>query len=102
MPQDNDIVMEIPDFSVTSRVMSGRWMLPIMGLLREPTRFGDIQQQLEGVSRGVLAAQLQELRQLKLLSQIRHTCFPPCVEYELTEEGRSLLDILCRIPSVPE
>ena len=35
---------------------------------------------------------------MKLLSQTRHTCFPPCVEYVLTEEGEKLVGILSRIP----
>ena len=41
---------------------------------------------------------MQELCDMKLLSQTRHTCFPPCVEYVLTEEGEKLVGILSRIP----
>lgn len=90
----------LPDFSVSSRVLSSRWMLSIMTLLHEPTRFGCLQQQLEGISRSVLAAQLQELCDMKLLSQTRHTCFPPRVEYALTAEGKALIEILSRIPKI--
>ena len=61
-------------------------------------RLPRLQQQLEGMSRSVLAAQLQELCDMSLLCQIRHTCFPPCVEYVLTEEGEKLVGILSRIP----
>lgn len=96
--QEQTPLQSLPDFSVSSRVLSSRWMLSIMALLREPIRFGCLQQQLEGVSRSVLAAQLQELCSMKLLSQTKHTCFPPCVEYVLTGEGRSLIEILSRIP----
>lgn len=97
MQQEHAVLRPIPDFSVSSRVLSSRWMLPIMALLNEPIRFGCIQQQLEGVSRSVLVAQLQELCGMKLLYQIRHTCFPPCVEYELTGEGKALMEILSRV-----
>ena len=98
--QDQMEFSPLPDFSVSSRVLSSRWMLSIMALLREPIRFGCLQQQLEGISRSVLAAQLQELCDMKLLSQTRHTCFPPRVEYALTDEGKALIEILSRIPEI--
>ncbi len=83
-----------PDFSIPDRVISGRWLLPIMALLREPHRFGEIQTSLSGLSRGVLAAQLQELQSMALVSQKNYRCFPPQVDYALTEKGQALLKIL--------
>ena len=91
--------MDTPDFSVCQRVLSSRWMLPIMQHLDQPLRFGDIQSSLCGLSRGVLAAQLQELREMELLRQIKYPCFPPRVEYCLTDKGRGLIDILSALPN---
>ena len=81
-------------FSVCQRVLAGRWMIPIMTQLPAPLRFGVIQERLEGISRGVLAAQLGELRDMRLVHRKRYEVFPPRVEYVLTEQGRELLEIL--------
>lgn len=88
-----------PDFSIFQRVISSRWMLPILHGLDAPKRFGDIQSDLEGLSRGVLAAQLQELLQMGLLTQFKYTCFPPRVEYQITPKGQGLMDILSQLPT---
>lgn len=88
-----------PDFSVFQRVISSRWMLSILHILETPKRFGDIQNGLAGLSRGVLAAQLQELRQMGLLTQFKYTCFPPRVEYQITPKGQGLMDILAQLPA---
>lgn len=94
--------MDIPDFSACQRVLSSRWMLPILHVLDGVCRFGEIQEALGGLSRGVLATQLQELREMDLLHQTKYACFPPRVEYYLTEKGGSLLEILDQLPPVAE
>ncbi len=83
-----------PDFSDCQRVLSSRWMLPILTLLSVPLRFGSIQAHFENLSRGVLAAQLGELRDMGFVYQKRYDIFPPRVEYVLSEKGRDFLDIL--------
>ena len=86
------------DCSVFQRVLSSRWMLSILDLARQDTRFGDIQASLPGLSRGVLATQLQELLTMGLLTQKKYTCFPPRVEYRATEKGLALMGVLSRLP----
>jgi DNA-binding HxlR family transcriptional regulator len=88
------------DFTVCERVLSSRWMVPILESLDAPKRFGDIQNILSGLSRGVLAAQLQELLQMGLLHQEKFPCFPPRVEYSLTQKGQSLLQILKQLDTL--
>lgn len=83
-----------PDFSDCQRVLSSRWMLSILTLISVPLRFGSIQSHFEDLSRGVLAAQLGELRDMGFVYQKRYDIFPPRVEYVLSEKGRDLLDIL--------
>lgn len=90
--------MQQADFSVCDRVLSSRWMLSILWDLQEPQRFGEIQERLPGLSRGVLAAQLQELVRMSLVSQTKYLVFPPRVEYALTERGLELLEILSQLP----
>ena len=90
--------MDTPDFSICQRVLSSRWMLPILAAAQTPMRFGSIQTRLNGLSRGVLAAQLQELQSMGLLSQRKYACFPPRVEYCITGKGRDLMDILSALP----
>lgn len=89
-------------FEVCQRVLSSRWMLQILSVVRVPVRFGGIQASLTGISRGVLAAQLQQLRDMGLVYQMRYDVFPPRVEYVLTDKGRGLLDILMPQPGYPE
>lgn len=88
------------DLSTCQRVISGRWMLPILFAAWEPVRFGDMQKALGGVARGVLAVQLQELREMGLICQTRYEGFPPRVEYVLSPKGRELLEILTRQKAV--
>lgn len=96
-----EIPGETPDFSACERVISSRWMRPILFALSTTLRFGSLQEQLQDISRGVLAAQLAEAREMGLISQTRYKGFPPRVEYALTSRGRRLLEILCsQEPSV--
>lgn len=85
---------DAPDFSTCQRVISSRWMLSILSLLSTPLRFGSILEHIGNLSRGVLAAQLGDLRDMGLVSQKRYEVFPPRVEYSLSEKGRGLLEIL--------
>lgn len=84
----------VPDFSVCQRVVSSKWMLPILKSLSQPLRFGVLQEQLPGIARGVLASQLQEMCAMALVSQTRYEGFPPRVEYSLTDRGLALIQIL--------
>ncbi len=85
-------------FSSCRRVLSSRWMLPILNTTAAAKRFGDIQNALDGLSRGVLASQLQELLSMGLITQWKYVCFPPKVEYQISEKGRELMEILSALP----
>ena len=90
--------MQQIDFTVCERILSSRWMLSILWNLQQPQRFGTIQARLSGLSRGVLAAQLQELLNMGLVTQTKYLGFPPRVEYCLSEKGLQLTDILGQPP----
>ena len=87
-----------PDFSICEQMLTCRHLLPILTFTTSTRRFGEIQEALPGISRGVLSEQLTKLLSFGLISQTRHTCFPPRVEYTATEKGRALLDILSALP----
>ena len=89
-----DISTDAPDFSVCQKVLSNRWLLPILSSLHGSVRFGAIQSALPGLSRGVLAEQLHTLTEMGLLRQVKYPCFPPRVEYNVTEKGLALTSIL--------
>ena len=89
---------DMPDFSVFRRMLSSRWMLQILETAAVPRRFGSIQACFEGLSRGVLASQLRELVRMGLLCQTDYHSFPPRVEYQISDAGRHLTDILAALP----
>lgn len=87
-----------PDFSVCQRVLSSRWMIPILRAAETARRFGEIQTSLGELSRGVLAAQLRELQSMGLMIQDNYHCFPPRVEYHISDKGKKLIAILALLP----
>ena len=60
----------------------------------EPTRYGEIEAALDGVSSSTLSTRLEELTDAGLLAQTRYDETPPRVEYELTDEGEALAERL--------
>ncbi len=80
----------------TLSVIGGRWKINILSyLLNEGTlRYSELKQKLKGISERMLIAKLKELESDGLINRIVYQQVPPKVEYELTEQGRSLKDIL--------
>lgn len=83
-----------PDFSSVQQVLSGRWTLQVLAAAQAGGRFGEIQSNLGAIARGTLSKELQTLLDLKLLTRTTYSEFPPRVEYQLTDRGQSLLQIL--------
>lgn len=57
-------------------------------------RYSELRKRLVGISERMLIAKLKELEHDKLINRIVYQQVPPKVEYELTELGRSLEEIL--------
>jgi len=80
----------------TLSVIGGRWKINILTYLlnEHRLRFSELKKRLVGISERMLVAKLKELENDGLIKRIVHAQVPPKVEYELTELGGSLKEIL--------
>jgi DNA-binding HxlR family transcriptional regulator len=75
----------------TLDVVGGRWKGVILYHLMERTmRFNALRRELPNVTQRMLTLQLRELERDGLVRRTVYAEVPPKVEYDLTEEGRSL------------
>lgn len=65
-------------------------------------RPGALERHIDGISTKVLSERLRKLTQYELLSKQIFAESPPRTEYRLTEKGRKLVDIICRIRTLDE
>lgn len=80
----------------TLSVIGGRWKINILSYLlnEQKLRYSELRNRLVGISERMLIAKLKELEKDKLVNRIVYQQVPPKVEYELTELGHSLKEIL--------
>jgi len=80
----------------TLAAIGGRWKINILSYLlnEDKLRYGELRKRLVGISERMLIAKLKELEQDLLISRTVYQQVPPKVEYQLTELGRSLEQIL--------
>ncbi|TPG33448.1 winged helix-turn-helix transcriptional regulator [Flavobacterium pectinovorum] len=80
----------------TLSMIGGRWKINILSFLlnEQKLRYSELRNRLVGVSERMLIAKLKELEKDNLVNRIVHQQVPPKVEYELTELGHSLKEIL--------
>jgi DNA-binding HxlR family transcriptional regulator len=80
-------------------VVGGRWKLSILGFLLDGKRlrYSDLKKKLNGISERMLIAKLKELEADGLVSRFVYPEVPPRVEYELSDKGKSLKDLLTRM-----
>ena len=77
------------------RVIGGKWKGSILWHLRDgPVRFGDLTRQLGGASRKMVSQRLKEMEAQGLITRTVVTERPLAVLYEMTDFGRSSLDVL--------
>jgi DNA-binding HxlR family transcriptional regulator len=94
----NDNNNELPTICPVSTfldLISNKWKLQIVwALLDGKKRFGELRKNVHGISQKVLADNLRAMEQDGLLTRTVYAEVPPRVEYELSELGNSLHDIL--------
>lgn len=79
----------------TLNVISGKWKLPIIGsLLFEKKRFTDIQRNISKITPRMLSKELKDLEMNGMVKRTVYDTTPITVEYELTESGKLLSDVL--------
>lgn len=80
---------------VTLEVIGGKWKPVILFHLTFGKKRNSESKKLLGtISQKMLTQQLRELEEVGIVSRISYNQVPPKVEYELTEYGWSLKDIL--------
>lgn len=76
-------------------ILAGKWTLLIVrDLLGGKRRFGELNSSIGGVSPKVLAQRLKLLETEGLITKVVYPEVPPRVEYELTEKGRRLRQVI--------
>ena len=82
----------------TLDVIGGKWKGVILYHLMERTyRFGELRKTMPGITQHVLTKQLRELEDDGLVNRRVYAQVPPKVEYSLTDDGRSLEDIIMKM-----
>jgi len=77
------------------RVIGGKWKGSILWHLKDgPVRFNDLVRQLGGASKRMVSQRLKELEGCGMVSRNVLSDRPVVVSYEITEFGRSALDVL--------
>ncbi|MBH5320292.1 helix-turn-helix transcriptional regulator [Paenibacillus sp. GSMTC-2017] len=77
------------------KLIEGKWKLHILyHLTNGPTRSGELQRLVTGITRKMLTEQLRELERDGLVARKAYDQVPPKVEYSLTEYGQSLKEVL--------
>lgn len=72
-----------------------RWTGPLLiGLGDRRLRFGELHRAIEGISQRMLTVTLRHLERDGLIIRTVYATVPPRVEYELSDRGRSLRDVL--------
>src|SRR5262252_3860111 len=76
-------------------LIGNKWtMLLLCALYDSKTRTGQLKRKLEGISQKMLTQTLREMQQHGIVKRISHPEVPPRVEYELTELGYSLAELV--------
>lgn len=80
---------------VTVDLIGGKWKPVILAHLKEGVRrYGELRRLMPGTSEKMLVQQLRELEADGLVRRTVYPTVPPQVEYDLTEEGWSLVPVL--------
>lgn len=78
-----------------ARLVGDRWSLLVLGaLLDGDRRYGELVEQIDGISTNVLAQRLVALEAAQLVVAEPYSLRPPRMRYALTSEGRGLAGAL--------
>ncbi|HEX4201313.1 MAG TPA: helix-turn-helix domain-containing protein [Chthoniobacterales bacterium] len=76
-------------------MLGGRWKVFILWeLIKEPRRSGELRKSIPPITQKVFVEQIRDLEDSGLVKRTIHPSVPPRVEYEATELGQSLREIL--------
>ena len=79
-------------------LIGNKWtMLLLCALYDSKTRTGQLKRKLEGISQKMLTQTLREMQQHGIVKRISYPEVPPRVEYELTDLGYSLAELVVKM-----
>lgn len=85
-------------FHRVTDVLRCKWTLAVLEeLARGTSRPSEIQRALPGLTSKVLSERLRKLERFGLVSRTAYAEVPPRVEYALTEQGRSMSELVTRV-----
>lgn len=81
------------------QLLSGKWKFHIIGTLMVSgkLRFLDLLREVDGIAAKMLSKELQELELNQIVTRTVRATKPITVEYELTEYGKSLENVINEI-----
>lgn len=80
---------------VSMSFIGGKWKTVVLWYLRKgPKRFGELKKLIPPITEKMLSLQLKELEKDGIVKRTIFPEVPPRVEYELTDEGQTLLPLL--------
>jgi len=77
-----------------AKILGRKWTLEMIYYLREGKRFCELQEVVGGVNPATLTQRLKTLERAGIVNRHPISSGPRHVEYELTEKGRDLIDVL--------
>lgn len=76
-------------------LIGDKWTVLILrALCHKQLRYSELHRHIEGISQKVLTASLRDLERDGIVKRTVHPVVPPKVEYELTELGHSVFDVV--------
>ena len=80
---------------ITMDYIGGKWKTVVLWYLRKDARrFSELKRQIPQITEKMLSLQLKELEKDGIIRRKVYAEVPPKVEYNLTEEGKTLLPVL--------
>ncbi len=80
---------------VTMHYIGGKWKAVVLWYLRKgKKRFSELRGQIPDITDKMLSIQLKALEEDGIISRTVYPEIPPRVEYEFTEEGKSLIPLI--------
>lgn len=80
---------------VTMHYIGGKWKAIVLWYLKDgKLRFGELKARIPDITDKMLSLQLKALEEDGIIKRTIYAEVPPRVEYEYTEEGKSLLPVV--------
>lgn len=81
------------------KLLSGKWRLPILRKIHyfEVIRYNELKREVSGITNTLLSQCLKELEDAHIILRKQYEEIPMRVEYELTLEGKDLMERLDQI-----